>query len=253
MTVRRFNYTGRIRLNRKHMQFYTYSYPDGKVYFDANLDFTEYNVPFESTTVVEVYRQHTIKRFLLEYSNEQILTLERDISEFATAEGIRFRVKLVSNVKPGLILAQADGIEARTTDEEEAATQSLLKVRLSKDLGQEVFKLNIVTEPELLINNEIGNWRELVQSKDFVCLAFPAILRQIMVHIIFILEHFETDSDEWESKWLNFAQNLVNTEHPDQDEDDETKQSWIDQVVSAFSRKFMMVKEYKKVVRELYG
>lgn len=253
MAVRRFNYTGRIRLHRKHMKFYIYSYPDEKIYFDANLDLTEYELPADSRVVVEVYRQNTNRRFVLGSTNEQILTTDKDISDFYTPEGIKFRVKVISEDKPGLILAQADRIEARAEHQDQTATSSLLKVRQSKDLRQEVFKLNIGTEPELLINADIGNWRELILSKKFVCLVFPSILRQILVHILLILNYFDTDSDEWSAQWLNYAQHLVNTKPPEHDDDIETIQSWIDQVVSAFSRKFRMAKEYKRVAKEFYG
>lgn len=252
MSVRRFNYTGRIRLSREHMKFYTYSYPDASIYFNASLNFEEYKLPAESRVVVEVYRQHTNRRFELGSPIDEILSLEEDISDFSTVDNIKFRVKVISEIKPGLLLAQADKIAARAEHQDQTATSSLLKVRPNKDLGQEVFKLNIGTEPELLINANIGNWRELILEPKFVCLVFPSILRQVLVQILFIDGNFDIDSDDWSSQWLNYALKLVNTDLPEGD-DNETIQDWIDQVVSTFSRKFRMLREYKKVAAEFYG
>lgn len=247
MTVSRLNFTGRKTLHRKHMQFFTYSYPDNRILFDAVLDFSAYDLPLNSSVIIEAYRQTTLKRFEPGNLHSVQISYEDDISDFVRAEGVKFRVKVVSDEEQGLLLAQADAISSIVRESEDSTSSSLLKVRQSSDLGQEVYRLQFENEPVLLVNSDLGNYQELVLSKQFTSLVFTSVFRQILIHVLIIVKYDDTDSDDWEAKWLRYAVSLTGMEIPE-DTDEDTRMRWIEEAVSSFARKFALAKLYKSII-----
>jgi hypothetical protein len=105
--IRRFNYTDRIRIRRKDVRI-TLCEDDGKLAFAADLSaLREYDLPPESFLFVEAYRQTNWMRF--EFGQVGAISPDntRELSQFDSADGIRFRVKVTPNSDIHRLLAEA--------------------------------------------------------------------------------------------------------------------------------------------------
>ena len=97
---------------------------------------------------------------------------ERDLGN------IRFRIKVVTDepIKPGKLLAVVDNLER----DDGGNVQSLLEVIPSENLEQRIWKLQISESgPELLINQSLGNWKDVGGSALFQSLVFPQAVYEI--------------------------------------------------------------------------
>lgn len=241
--IRRFNYTERQRIKREHISISLGATAEGVIEFDASLNLSSYNLPLDATVFLEAYRQTTVMRFAVGTVEKIVLPESRELRDFERPEGILFRVK-VSSLSPdrGKLLAEADRIRFRKPeDQEEEERRPLLPVRAA-ELGSLVAKVDFTNEPELLVNQNLGNWREINRNDAFVSLVLPNALREILTKI-FIIDKTDPgdEPDRWEWRWMRFTQQLPGAGLRPDLEYEEDVQIWIDGVVSIFCERMDMI------------
>lgn len=253
--LRRFNYTGRKKILQEHVPVaLTGAKPLWG--FDVNLnELKKYGLPEDARIYVEAYEHAAYMRF--DYGTiGNIVTPSPDarvLIEFEGSDAVRFRVKVVDVAHEAQLLAEADGILPLSPEEADQNKLPLLPVR-SENIGQEVWRIDFPEgtqdRPTLVVNDHVDDRTAMVRSPVFMSLAWPALLREILVRIVVIEGHFDTDDDgDWRCMWLQFAQRLLPTaEIPSQNP--EAIEEWISEVISAFCGKFILLAKFKESEEE---
>ena len=251
--IRRFNYTGRKRINRSEVKFVLHPTENGYFVFDASLDFAKHELPPDAVIWVEAYRQTKLMRF--KYGNIDSIEPPRDrkLTEFDTSDEILFRVKVTSSSnQPGKLLAEADRIPFHLADEDETddKREPLLPV-VPQDLGHEITRLDFDDKPRLLINSSVEDYRSLALSPVFTSLVYPLILREILVRVL-LIDKYDTidDREEWRSNWLRFALSLPGISELPSVEDEDRILDWIDDAIAAFARRCELSKVFRTYWKE---
>src|SRR5687767_8442029 len=94
--IRRFNYTGRKRINRSDVKFTLQPADDVHFMFDATLNLAKHELPPEAVVWVEAYRQTRLMRFDFGTIARPQQPANRKLTEFDTSDAILFRVKVTS-------------------------------------------------------------------------------------------------------------------------------------------------------------
>lgn len=238
--IRKFNYTGRIKLKKVDVPVELHGIGSVRK-FAARLNLGEYQLPADAKVFVEAYENVFYMRFPFGTVNQVTPPDELALTEFPGSDAVRFRVKVVDATgKNGRLLASVDGILPGKPEEKDQSKSPLLPVR-SKDLGQQVWVVEypVSTEdlPVLCMHTEAGDPRILAQQTLFKALVLPAILREVLTKIVFVDEYREMDDEsDWRSRWLCFGQKLMagGEPPPGQIDEDETRR-WIEDVVAVFS------------------
>jgi hypothetical protein len=247
--LRRFNYTGRRKINREDVPI---SLSEGPLRtFNANLDrLADYKFPEDARVFVEAYEHTAYMRFPFGTIGQITAPVpaQRLLTEFEASDAIRFRVKVVNIHSDGQLLGEADAILPLTSEESDQNKLPLLPVR-SQDLDQELWSIEFpeVTQdrPVLVINIHAGDRTEIVRSASFMSLALPSVLRAILTRILLIEEAPDMDDEsDWRCMWLQFGRGLLPTSTAPPD-DDEEKYQWIEDVLAAFCSKFRFLTKYQ--------
>ena len=243
--IRRLNYTGRVRILREDARLVIIERPGMPLIFEAGLDLTGYGLPEDASVYVEAYRQ--IPPTWMRFDFGTMAHIEpppsTELTAFDSAEGILFRLRVTSLADAGgKLLAEADSIRGRKTEEIEETVDPLLPVQ-PVDLGAEIWSLDTSDGPRLLINRALWDWKAVAVTPAFVSLVYPAVLRQILGTVLLEEKCFEVDDEDyWCSRWLRFASLIPGVpDIPDEQTDPEKIKEWIHDVVSAFSRQQNML------------
>ncbi len=238
MTLRSINFTGRKKIRSEDVCI-TILEDNGRIWFDADMDLKDYGLPEDASVFIEAYRQTYWMRFPWGTVGSKEPPSSRDLHVFDTADGIHFRVKVVDNKeRRGLIIAEADRLCPKRKDEGYDQRKSLLPLKESRDLGQEVFRLDFDgSQVFLLINADLVNSKRIAEDPVFASLVYPAVLREILCRILLVDRHFDTeDRDDWRSSWLCFAKKLHEEERLPAEHDEDDIKDWIDRTVYSFCR-----------------
>ncbi len=256
MSIRRINSTGRKKIRRENARIIVREDGgDGALTFDAILDLGEYDLPGDAHVFVEAYRQTTFMRFPhgTVSSPQPPHDEPRLLTEFATRDGLLFRVKVTSSDgRPGVLLAEADRIPI-SDDEEQPDNRVALLPAVPYDLGQETWRVdfNGAGGPQLLVNTRVGDWKTVARSPAFRSLVYPAAMRQILWHIYKVEECRDVDDpDAWQSRWLAFAATLPGVGLPPAGGEEDDWSDWIDGAVASFSRQHQLLDHYKTSIAE---
>src|SRR6185437_11377540 len=110
MTIRRFNYTERRRISRSDARISLVSQGDATA-FDADLHLSGYDLPASANVIIEAYKSPILMRFDLGTIGSARRPASTLLSEFEPPEGVKFRVKVVTDeTSTGRLLAVADQI-----------------------------------------------------------------------------------------------------------------------------------------------
>ena len=235
MPSRRIHFTGRQRIRSGDVTINLRNEAIPLSFEIPHLSLQHYELPPEALVRVEAHHYTIYMPF--ELGTVADLTIPDDLvlSDFNSPDGIRFRIKVTSAAgsTTGQLLAEGNGINPIWID---GGKESLLPVQPA-DLGQEVFRLSLENNPVLLINEKMTQWKEAARAEYFVSLVYPMVLRNILTQILRADIPDLDDSDDWRSRWLQFAINLPGVaDLPDQIDDDEIIDEWIGDAVSAFCR-----------------
>lgn len=235
--IRRYNYTGRKKLNRADVQVFI---DDDPLRFQVALKLDEYELPNDAKVFVEAYRQTSWMRFDFGTIATTHAPGDCRLAEFETREGVLFRVKVTAAAAPeGKLLAEADQIPPiHQAEAAEEVPEPLLPIK-PEDLGEEVFRVDYEGErPILKVNKRFGDWRALVRSPAFVCFALPQVLREILTRVLWVEQYYDTEEEtDWQARWLRFASLIPGSSEPPESKDEKDRfDDWINDAVSAFAR-----------------
>ena len=236
--IRRFNYTGRKRIRREHVDIAVREAGGRPPTFDATLQLDSYRLPPEALVFVEAYRSPLWMRFEFGSVGAMRAPLDRQLTEFESSEGLLFRVKVTApDEHHRLIVAEADQIPLRRPEEQAGKRISLLAV-VPMDLADEVARVDFgpafEDRPKLHVNRRLGDWRALARSPAFAAMVYPQAMREILTRVLWIEEHYEIEpADDWRAQWLRFATLLPGVGTPPQKDESDTFDDWIRNAVES--------------------
>jgi len=246
--IRKFNYTERKKIFREHI-IITIKGSDGNhFYFDAELILDDYQLPSNALIFIEAYRQTIFMRFPFGTVGQYLPPSDRYLTEFDCVDGILFRVRITSEDEPsGRLIAEADRIPFKKTEEKEVKKEPLLPV-IPENIGDQIYRTDFSDSPILKINSAINNCKNFIHQPVFISAILPSILREILTHITIIEKYSNIDDDtDWEAKWLKFAKLLPGVRDiPDERDENEKKEEWIEEVIAIFCRKHKMLNYFEK-------
>ncbi len=237
---RHLNRTGRRSIRRDHAQVALRPADgDEAPVFDLDLDLSAYDLPPDARIRVEAWRGNAVQRW--DYGTTGVPEPPPDEERRLTdvPESAQFRVIVVAGDGSGLLLAHAPNIRPVLP------RRSLLAVRESEDLGDEVWRVDFgdgMDLPELLINPKVDGISEIVRGDAaFRSLVMPDVLRTILGHIVLVER---ADPDDGEGPWGGWFEQararLREAEPPRLSRDADASEvaaasRWIDKVVEAFA------------------
>jgi hypothetical protein len=248
--IRRFNYTGRVKIVRGDAQVTVNVPGQGAPTFTVDVGFADYRLPATAQVYIEAYRHTSLMRFDWGTVADCRGRNGSELTEFGTAEGVKFRVKVVepsgdpSNGRPAQLLAIADRLSPRRVVESVEQAESLLPVDFA-DI-EEVWRLQFDQDdaegPILQVNRRLVSDRQaLVRSEQFATLVLPQVFRQVLERAILVEDGAGTDdAEDWRMQWLAMAKRLpgVGPLPPSDDDHRDDTEDWIDNCVGAFFRAF---------------
>lgn len=239
MPVRTLNYTNRQRIRREDARISIRETKSGHV-FDANLRLMDYGLPGDARVFVEAYRVIQYMRF--DFGQVGALRTPDDLllRDFDFPEGILFRVKVVTSADPhGLLLAEADQIRPRRSEDADEDKRPLLECQRSRELGNEVWKIDFSAgAPVILLNANLVNVLALERNPVFTALVAPMALRSVFTAIIQGERDWEEGNlSDWHSQWMYFARNALRMPEPPRRDDEVQCEDWIDDAARAFCEK----------------
>lgn len=246
---RTINSTGRQKIERGDFRFSLLGPEAGPKSFELTLDLDpEYDLPETARIFVEASRQATWMRFDCGTVGNFVLPPpeQRVLSELGSADGATFRIKVVEN-NPNAdgpaarILAQADNVSAGETSSD-GPSQSMLAIDWDETegvrLGDEPWRLQIGENALLLVNKSMcqtAHWTALTCTDAFRAFAMPAIVRQILQHIL--NENADDPTSGPLGVWIKFANKTLGVGLPPDTEHDSgaiEREEWINRAVTAF-------------------
>lgn len=248
MPVRTLNYTNRQRIRRKDARITIHEDKSGNI-FDASLRLSDYTLPGDAHVFVEAYRQTQYMRFDFGQIGEIRIPDDRLLRDFDSAEGVLFRVKVVTATDPhGLLLAEADQIRPRKSTDEDENRIPLLPVVPDDNMGDEIWRLEFDGQETLLkVNSEFGDWQALARDPVFLALVYPSVFRSVLWRILIHEKHRDTeDGDDWCSRWLRFAISLPGVGDPPAENGEDRIDDWIDTAASVFCRRHNIRVTYER-------
>jgi hypothetical protein len=240
--IRRLNYTRRQKLARGDVSVRVTPHADGRPRLAVSLALEKYRLPPDARVFVEAYRSTTFERFDFGTAASPAPTASTVLRQFGTAQGVRFRVRVVEPATAGRaprILALVDDLRPVAP----AAPQgglSLLPVDWG-DLEGHAWKLEIDDEtgPLLRVSRTLVPEREsFVGSREFVSLVLPAVLHRVLERAL--LAGADDDDAGWAADWLKLAASLPEAgpppEHGTGERLSDEEEDWIDDAVEAFCK-----------------
>lgn len=255
---RKLNFTGRQRIKREKISIRFIRRNGSIVSFDLNkLDIDDLRLPPDAMIFVEAYYRTELKQFCFGTVAERRYPPSLSLTDLAYPENLKFRI-LIVNSSNRMVLAHAAGI----TPEEPSAKKSILPVEF-KDLGSEIWRVEYEGDegaPILCINNKIPGIDNIAEhDPQFFIYVYPAVLREILTHMIFV-EGIDSTADpsvDWHKHWLVFCRNLgvippETLNRNDDNFDEDAALEWIDNAVTAFSSAYRgKFNEYLQKIEEV--
>jgi len=248
---RRMNFTGRKKIYRNQVEVHLDKTDSGELQFILDLNWDNMEVPSTAEVAIEAYVGSNVQRFDLGTLGSVEFPITKTLSEFFS-DVVYFRIKLI-NREDGLgkLLASCSGVSAGIGGKR----TSLLPVAY-RDLGDLIWRINFDRDvPHLEINRQYRSdipIADIVQGNPgFQALVFPAVLEELLTHILIINEHTEIEGDEWQSQWLFFASLLPGVKSleelpPRPMENVSDYEVWIEDAVDSFCRRHDLKKSFEK-------
>lgn len=243
---RRLNSTGRKRITRDRVTIELtppldrFSFPTAT----AEVDLAELGLDPAAPVALEAYYRSSSMRFpcgtvaALDIPSKLVLT---DIDR---GGAIQFRLLVIAADQSGRILASAEGIRPRQTSDT-PDRQPLLRLR-ETDLGEELWRvdLNERNGPWLVINSRVPGLATRLRSDPLVQgLILPHALREVLRNLP--SEGEDEDDHDWGDDWRKFLRALDVDVEPDDPNDEDTVQEWVEDAVTRFSQ----LKRFAELVR----
>ena len=249
--IRRFNYTGRVKIPRSRVDISMFKDNEGK-YFKANINFEGLDLPPDAKVYIEPNYKGVYQRFYFGTVAHFKEPENTRLNELPETELAYFDVSIVDEQsKAGLLLGKAKGI-AISTDGLPNDRMPLLYVNPT-DLKNQFWKLTFDSSddsrPTLEINKNIPEMYEMAKNDiKFISLVYPAAFRGVLIKIIEGGE-FDTGGDSWVSQWLKFLSISLGIKSlPDTDNENGVltpeQETWIDECVNEYCKKFQLFEKF---------
>jgi hypothetical protein len=232
---RRFNSTGRIRITRDRVNI-ALEQPADMISFPsavATINLNELDLPADASVSIEAYYRSSFMRFACGTVARLSIPERMDLTDIDRGGATLFRVLIIASDKSGQILASAEGLRpAKKGDGRDR--QPLLPIR-ETDLGAELWNIAIDarTGPTLLINNRVPGLAVRIRS-------WPLLQGAILPHAFrVILQNLSAAGEEegdglWGEDWRRFLEELGVATEPDDPDDLDLRDEWIETAVKAF-------------------
>ncbi len=249
--IRRFNYTGRVKIPRNRIDIALFKDNEGK-YFRAKLNLDGLKFPDEAKIFIEPNYKGVYQRFdfgTIANFKEPVSTR---LNELPETELAFFDISIVDERdKAGLLLGKAKGIPV-STDSIPNDRLPLLYVN-PIDLKNQFWRLTFDStddnRPILEINNRIPELSEMAKNDiRFISLVYPTAFRGVLIKMIDIGE-FDIEADHWIAQWLKFIDSVLgikylpSTENEGNDLTPE-QEEWIDECVNEYCKRFQLFEKF---------
>ena len=238
---RTFNYTGRQRIERQHIQLRVVDASIAELLLEVSLDLASYKFPLSSKVYVEVRGESTFARRELadpfaEFNSEQI-----SFTEFASGETMYYYVRVVEPGGDGRMLGFADRV--RLVDPSDVITDrdALLQVEWG-NTGEEIWRVDMeALGPVMRISRRLQEHRDRIGSDPvFVGCVIPQAFRQVLRYAFDQAGGIDTDDDEsWFNDWTKWMASYPAlrpyVSQLDDLKDAEEIDKWISSVIEEFA------------------
>ncbi|MCH8045936.1 MAG: hypothetical protein IID44_19660 [Planctomycetes bacterium] len=263
--MRRFNYTGRHKLQRAEASVAVLPNEDGTADFQLQLKVEKLRPNHNAARIhAEAYLGNRFERFDFGTVGSPRFAARRRLQTFTAAEAIDllFRVKIVDLTgHPGRLVAIARSI--RPVGPADVTHSSLLPVQV-QPLDDVVFKVQYPENalPILVLNESLDTsleqgMKSIAKGNPlFVSLVYPGAVREILTRILIVdeLSPDEEDEGHWVNRWIRFAESRNGETRPSgEDMNDELKEKldqWIDLVVQKFGKDLNSVRRFENAMVE---
>jgi hypothetical protein len=232
---RRFNSTGRTRIPRFRVEIKLQEPLDQGSFpiAFATIDLSGLDFPLSASVEIEAYYRSSSMRFPCGTVALVTAPPSMELSEIDRGGAVRFRLLVIDADQSGRIVAAADGLRP-VQDRIGPERQSLLPL-CETNLGDQLWKVEVDYRagPTLLINANVpGLASKLREQALLQGLIFPHVLRVILAE----LGRGESDEEEdiWRDDWRTFLDALEVPAEPDDLDDPESRDAWIEQAIEAF-------------------
>jgi hypothetical protein len=235
---RRINSTGRKKISQDKIDLHILSVVPGEpLKAKIGIDLESLGLPASAAVSVEAYHRSTAMRFDCGTVGTKKIPEIFSLNELDQAGGILFRIKIVDQEdQPGKILASADRVRP-SIEGEHAGRKSIFPVEY-RDLGQEIWRVDINDDagPSLLLNSKIPALMHRIHENPLVAGAvLPAAFRIVLLHIAYSPSEDDEDGAGWKTDWRRFCSEGLGVEDDPEDlEDDDAKDLWVDDVVRRY-------------------
>ena len=243
---RRFNATGRARIPRSHVEI-TLQEPldaSGFPVAFAKIDLEGLDLPESAAVEIEAYFRSSSMRFPCGTVASMAIPPTMELSEIDRGGAVRFRLLVIDAHKTGRIIAAADGLRP-ARERNSPDRQSLLPLR-ETDLGDQLWKVDVDyrTGPTLLVNGTIPGLASRLREQPLLQgLVLPHALRMILAELG--QGQSDEEDDIWRKDWRMFLHTLDVPVEPDDPEDPESLQDWIEHAIDVFSAQKNFVSRVK--------
>lgn len=243
--IKRVNSTGRRRIARDRVTIEVFD--DNPRSFNALIDLAGFDAPQDAAVVLEATcaGSSTISRF--EWGTVGALAPpEQRVLRDLHGENVFFSLKVIDrSEKFGRLLGLAENIRPLKGGAKTATGRKGILPVEKADLGDDLWRLEFRTEDVfLLVNERIPDLADRVKFDAAVySLIYPSVIREVLARAFDEQRDWDEDDERWPTLWLRFAHRL----HPEQEpppEDDDAKQEWIADVVSAFCREHSLREKF---------
>jgi hypothetical protein len=249
--IRRFNYTGRIKIPRSKIDITLFKDNEGK-YFKAKTSLDDLGFPSEARVYIEPNYKGVYQRFYFGTVSQFVEPENTRLTELPETELVYFDVAVVdeqSNI--GLLLGRAQGI-AVSADGMPNDRLPLLPVNPA-DLKSQFWKLSFDSSddgrPMLEINRNIPQVFEMARNDiKFISLVYPAAFRGVLLKMIESGD-FDAEEDSWISQWTKFLNSELGIKLlPEIDNENDTitpeQELWVDDCVNEYCKKFQLFEKF---------
>lgn len=251
---RRFNYTGRKKLQRECFQIKLQERAGSPPSFSAHVSIpAELKLAPSARIYIEAYVGNSSMRFDFGTVSSVIHPHDCVLTELDANTPILFRVRIVDESEAvGRILASANGIRPEA-DRDGANRKSILPLR-GMDLGEELWRLVLDRDagPTLAVNNRIPGLVERIPSDALLmAVLFPEVVRQVVKQIWGVENDFD-ESIEWVTDWKSWLASHHGGALHEAVNDEEALEKLADDVVRVFADRHKFASKVAQSVGELW-
>lgn len=249
--IRRFNYTGRIKIPRNKADISLFVERKGR-YFRAKINLDGLQLPENARVYIDANYKGVYQRFdfgTVSTIKEPENTL---LSELPETELAYFDISVVDETgKVGLLLASAKGIAVSTGGTPNDRIP-LLYVNPT-DLGNQFWKLSFDSNnderPVLEINKNIPDVFEMARNDvKFISLVYPAAFRGVLLKLL-EQDDFDNETDTWVNDWLKFITLTLGIKNYPSLEMENGKitpeqEAWVDDCVNEYCKRLQLFEKF---------